>query len=100
MIADTFIQRPVTVIVISIVIVVVGIKIVSQSLEEQRDTLVLAASVGLSTVVNLAPAQVFEVFPAAIRILAADEIVVGTLVAVLLNMMLPSEKRVQNDAKD
>ena len=72
-------------------IVVVGIRIVSKALEEQRDTLILAASVGLSTVVNLAPAQVFEVFPAVIRILAADGIVVGTLVAVLLNLMLPSE---------
>jgi uric acid transporter len=80
-------------------IVVVGIRIVSQSLEEQRDTLIAAASVGLSTVVNLAPAQVFEVFPAAIRILAADGIVVGIVVAVLLNMILPSEKRVQNEAK-
>ena len=78
-------------------IVVVGIKIVSRSLEEQRDTLILAASVGLSTVVNLAPAQVFEVIPAAIRILAADGIVVGTLVAVLLNMLLPFEKRAQNE---
>ena len=72
-------------------IVVVGIRIVSKALAEQRDTLILAASVGLSTVVNLAPAQVFEVFPAVIRILAADGIVVGTLVAVLLNLMLPSE---------
>lgn len=72
-------------------IVVVGIKIVSQSLEQQRDTLILAASVGLSSVVNLAPAQVFEVFPAAIRILAADGIVIGILVAIILNLVLPSE---------
>ncbi len=72
-------------------IVVVGIKIVSRSLEGQRDTLILAASIGLSTVVNLAPVQVFEIFPAAIRILAADGIVVGILAAVLLNVMLPSD---------
>jgi xanthine/uracil permease len=72
-------------------IVVVGIRIVSKALEEQRDTLILAASVGLSTVAKLAPVQVFEMFPAVIRILAADGIVVGTLVAVLLNLMLPSE---------
>jgi xanthine/uracil permease len=78
-------------------IVVVGIKIVSQSLKEQRDTLILVTSVGLSTVVNLAPAQVFEVVPATIRILAADGIVVGTLVAVMLNMLLPFEKRAQNE---
>jgi uric acid transporter len=74
-------------------IVVVGIKIVSQSLEQQRDTLILAASVGLSSVVNLAPAQLFEVFPAAIRILAADGIVIGIFVAILLNLVLPSETR-------
>ncbi len=75
-------------------IVVVGIKIASQSLARQRDTLILAASIGLSTVVNLAPAQVFEAFPATIRILAADGIVVGVLVAVLLNLILPTEDRV------
>jgi xanthine/uracil permease len=78
-------------------IVVVGIKIVSQSLEQQRDTLILAASVGLSAVVNLAPAQVFEIFPAAIRILAADGIVVGILVAILLNLVLPFEKALNRD---
>jgi uric acid transporter len=76
-------------------IVVVGIKIVSQALAEQRDVLILAASVGLSMVVNLAPAQVFEVFPATIRILAADGIVIGILVAVLLNLMLPSKRPAQ-----
>jgi uric acid transporter len=80
-------------------IVVVGIKIVSQALEGQRDVLLLAASIGLSTVVNLAPAQVFDVFPAAIRILAADGIVVGALIAVLLNLVLPSEKRISADAR-
>jgi len=76
-------------------IVVVGIKIVSQALEEQRDVLILAASVGLSMVVNMAPAQVFEVFPATMRILAADGIVVGILLAVLLNLALPAKKQVQ-----
>jgi uracil-xanthine permease len=76
-------------------IVVVGIKIVSQALEEQRDVLILAASVGLSMVVNMAPAQVFEVFPAAMRILAADGIVVGILLAVLLNLTLPAKKQIQ-----
>jgi xanthine/uracil permease len=76
-------------------IVVVGIKIVSQALEEQRDVLILAASVGLSMVVNMAPAQVFEVFPATMRILAADGIVVGILLAVLLNLALPAKNQVQ-----
>jgi xanthine permease len=66
----------------------VGIQIIARSMNAQRDILIVAASVGLSAVVNFAPSQVFEMFPAAVRMLAADGIVVGTLTAVLLNLLL------------
>jgi NCS2 family nucleobase:cation symporter-2 len=70
-------------------IAVVGVKIIADSLESSRDLLVLAASFGLSAVVNFAPPAVFEMFPAAVRILAADGIVVGTVAAFVLNLVLP-----------
>jgi NCS2 family nucleobase:cation symporter-2 len=73
-------------------IAVVGVRIISGAMKSQRDMLVLAASFGLCAVVNFAPPTVFEMFPPALRILAGDGIVVGTLVAVLLNVVLPKAK--------
>jgi xanthine permease len=69
-------------------IAVVGIQIIAGSMKAQRDILIVAASIGLSAVANFAPSQVFEMFPTAVRMLAADGIVVGTLTAVLLNLLL------------
>jgi uracil-xanthine permease len=68
----------------------VGIGILADSLKNQRDLLVFAAAFGLSSAVNFAPAAVFEVVPQSVRILAADGIVVGTVVTVLLNLVLPA----------
>lgn len=73
-------------------IAVVGIRIISAAMTSQRDFLILAASFGLSALVNFAPPAVFEMFPPALRILAGDGIVVGTLVAALLNLALPAPK--------
>jgi xanthine permease len=70
-------------------IAAVGVRILSHAMGGQREVLLVAISVGLSTIVNFAPAPVFEMFPAAVKILAADGIVVGTLAAVLLNLALP-----------
>jgi NCS2 family nucleobase:cation symporter-2 len=75
-------------------IAVVGVRIISGAMTSQRDMLVLAASFGLCAVVNFAPPTVFEMFPPALRILAGDGIVVGTVVAVLLNVVLPKVKTV------
>jgi len=67
----------------------VGVSILAGSLKSQRDVLLFAASVGLSTAVNFAPPTFFEILPQSIRILASDGIVVGTIVAVALNLVLP-----------
>lgn len=67
----------------------VGVGILADCLRSQRDLLLFAASLGLSTAVNFAPATMFEVVPPSLRILAADGIVVGTVVSVLLNLVLP-----------
>jgi NCS2 family nucleobase:cation symporter-2 len=73
-------------------IAAVGIRIISEAMRSQRDLLVLAPAIGLCAVVNFAPPAVFEIFPPALRILAGDGIVVGTLAAVLLNLALPKQK--------
>lgn len=70
-------------------IAVVGIRIIAGAIEGQRDTLILAATLGLSVVVNMAPSSAFDIFPPVMRILAADGIVVGTVVSILLNQLLP-----------
>jgi xanthine permease len=74
-------------------IFVVGIKILSTTALRQRDVLLMAISIGLSMLTNFAPASVFEAISPSIRIIATDGMVVGTLAAVLLNLVLPSEAR-------
>lgn len=70
-------------------IVVVGVSILADSLCSQRDLLIVAASVALSTTINFAPPAVFDVFPPSVRLLVTDGIIIGTLTAVLLNLALP-----------
>ena len=70
-------------------IAAVGVGILADSMRTQRDLLLLAASLGLSVAVNFAPPTIFEAVPQAIRILASDGIVVGTVMAVALNLVLP-----------
>ena len=70
-------------------IVVVGVSILAESLRSQRDLLIVAASVALSTTVSFAPPAVFDSFSSSIRLLATDGIIMGTLTAVLLNLAIP-----------
>jgi len=70
-------------------IAAVGVGILADSMRTQRDLLLLAASLGLSTAVNFPPPALFDMVPQSIRILASDGIVVGTVAAVLLNLVLP-----------
>ncbi len=72
-------------------IVAIGISILSKAMTSQRDILVVAASVGAATAVNFMPAAVFEAITPSLRIVAGDGIVIGTLAAVLLNLVLPRE---------
>jgi xanthine/uracil permease len=76
-------------------IVVVGVNILGESLRSQRDLLIVAASVALSTAINFAPPAVFDVFSPSVRLLAADGIIVGTLTGVLLNLVVPQSPPAQ-----
>jgi len=73
-------------------IVVVGIKILTTTSLNQREALLIAISVGLSMITNFAPASVFDMLSPSIRILATDGMVVGTLAAVLLNVVMPGRR--------
>ncbi len=70
-------------------IVVVGVSILAESLRGQRDLLIVAASVALSTTINFTPPVVFDALSPSVRLLASDGIIVGTITAVLLNLLLP-----------
>jgi NCS2 family nucleobase:cation symporter-2 len=67
-------------------IVAIGVRILGRHMTSQYDQFVVATSVALSTVVNLAPPAAFESFPAGLRIPLSDGIVVGTLAAIVLNL--------------
>jgi NCS2 family nucleobase:cation symporter-2 len=71
-------------------IAAVGVGILADSMKNQRDLLVLAASLGLAMAVDFAPPALFDALAPSVRILAADGIVVGTVMAVVLNLVLPS----------
>jgi uracil-xanthine permease len=73
-------------------IVVVGVSILAESLRSQRDLLIVAASVALSTTINFAPPVVFDVFSPSVRLLATDGIIIGALTAVLLNLAIPKSQ--------
>jgi uracil-xanthine permease len=70
----------------------VGVGILANCIRDQRDLLLVAAALGLSTAVNFAPPALFEPLPQSVRILAGDGIVVGTIVAVALNLILPRKE--------
>ncbi len=73
-------------------IAAVGVGILADSMKSQRDLLLLAASVGLAMAVDFAPPALFDQVAPSLRILVADGIVVGTVTAVLLNLVLPRGK--------
>lgn len=73
-------------------IAVVGVRVLAPRIASEREALVVVVAVGVSMAVNYAPAAVFAMFPPALRIIAGDGIVVGTVAAVVLNLVLPGRK--------
>ena len=71
-------------------IAAVGVGLLADSMRSQRDLWLLAASLGLAMAVDFAPPALFEALAPSVRILAADGIVVGTVMAVVLNFVLPN----------
>jgi xanthine permease len=71
-------------------IAAVGVGLLADSMRSQRDLWLLAASLGLAMAVDFAPPALFEALAPSVPILAADGIVVGTVMAVVLNFVLPN----------
>jgi len=70
----------------------VGIDIIGRNLSSRRDALILAASLGVGLGIQAAPPGAFDAIPQALRILVTDGIVMGILLAMLLNIVMPQEK--------
>jgi NCS2 family nucleobase:cation symporter-2 len=70
----------------------VGIDIIGRSLASRRDALILAASLAVGLGIQAAPSGAFDAIPPAIRILVTDGIVMGILLAMFLNLVMPKER--------
>jgi uric acid transporter len=70
----------------------VGIDIIGRNMTSRRDALILAASLGVGLGIQAAPPGAFDAVPQALRILVTDGIVMGILLAMLLNIVMPKDK--------
>jgi len=69
----------------------VGIDIIGRNLTSRRDAVILAASLAVGLGIQAAPPGAFDVIPQALRILVTDGIVMGILLAMVLNLVFPKE---------
>jgi NCS2 family nucleobase:cation symporter-2 len=71
----------------------VGIDIIGNNMRTRRDAMIVAASLALGLGIQAAPPGAFDAIPPAIRILVTDGIVMGILLAMVLNLILPREEK-------
>jgi uric acid transporter len=69
----------------------VGVDIIGRNMTSRRDALILAASLGVGLGIQAAPPGAFDAVPQALRILVTDGIVMGILLAMILNLIFPKE---------
>lgn len=69
----------------------VGVDIIGRNMTSRRDALILAASLGVGLGIQAAPPGAFDAIPQALRILVTDGIVMGILLAMVLNLVFPKE---------
>ncbi|HEX5611749.1 MAG TPA: solute carrier family 23 protein [Burkholderiales bacterium] len=69
----------------------VGIDIIGNNMKSRRDALIVASSLALGLGIQAAPPGAFDVIPQALKILVTDGIVMGIMLAMLLNIVLPRE---------
>lgn len=67
----------------------VGIDIIGSNMKSRRDALIVASSLALGLGIQAAPPGAFDAVPQALRILVTDGIVMGILLAMILNIILP-----------
>lgn len=69
----------------------VGIDIIGSNMKSRRDALIVASSLALGLGIQAAPPAAFDVVPQALKILVTDGIVMGIMLAMFLNIVLPRE---------
>jgi len=69
----------------------VGVDIIGRNLATRRDAVILAASLGVGLGIQAAPPGTFNAIEPALRILVSDGIVMGILLAMVLNLLMPKE---------
>ena len=69
-----------------------GVDIIGRNMTSRRDALILAASLGVGLGIQAAPPGAFDAIPQALRILVTDGIVMGILLAMVLNLVFPKEQ--------
>ena len=70
----------------------VGIDIIGNNMKSRRDALIVAAALAVGLGIQAAPPNAFDVVPQALRILVTDGIVMGIMLAMLLNIILPGDE--------
>lgn len=69
----------------------VGIDIIGSNLKTRRDALIVASSLAVGLGIQAAPPGAFDAIAQELRILVTDGIVMGILLAMLLNAVLPGD---------
>jgi NCS2 family nucleobase:cation symporter-2 len=69
----------------------VGVDIIGRNMTSRRDALILASSLAVGLGIQVAPPGAFEAIPQSLRILVTDGIVMGILLAMVLNLIFPKE---------
>jgi len=71
----------------------VGVDIIGRNLTSRRDAVILAAALGVGLGIQAAPPGAFDAVAPALRILVTDGIVMGILLAMVLNLLMPREEK-------
>ncbi|HKC43867.1 MAG TPA: nucleobase:cation symporter-2 family protein [Burkholderiales bacterium] len=69
----------------------VGVDIIGSNMRARRDALIVAASLAVGLGIQAAPPNAFDAIPQAARVLVTDGIVMGIMVAMFLNIVMPRE---------
>ena len=69
----------------------VGVDIIGSNMKTRRDALIVASSLAVGLGIQAAPPGAFDVIAPALKILVTDGIVMGILLAMILNAVLPGD---------
>ena len=69
----------------------VGVDIIGSNMKTRRDALIVASSLAVGLGIQAAPPGAFDEIPQALKILVTDGIVMGILLAMFLNAVLPGD---------